>query len=99
MENYSLNRLVIKLSDDISEIEMPGFDECNDESWNGDAELEVNFIDCDAILKCDISKLWYEGEISQRKVIVKEAALIFDGELIPFKLDDISKIEEELNFG
>lgn len=94
--NYSLNKLIYELNGRISDMEMPGFDQHCDDSWNGSTEIEIEFDDCVAIMKCDVSKSWYDEELNSREVNVLGSYLQSGEHVIPFNQDDIGKIENDL---
>jgi len=93
--NYSLNKFIQLLIIQISEIEMIGFDECEDKNWDGKVDEEVHFSDCVGVLTGSIRISFSEGKDS-RDVSINELYLQFDEDKIPFTIKRRKLIEEEL---
>ena len=97
METYSLNKLIEKLSTEIFDMEMPGFDSNCDYSWTGEGDFNIEFEDCIVAVECTIEKSFLDDKESEiRTVYINKIWIQLPDKEKLLTVEEIKTIEESL---
>ena len=96
MENYSLNKLTASISDNIFNMDMPGFDTLCDDSWQGKGEFDIEFEDCIVPVNCTIEVSFRGNQLDSRTVYINKILLQLPDTEKFLTVEEIKTIEEGL---